>query len=228
MWLGNLFQGSTGGGGGGAVIPVNDGDAGGYFANLHSTVVHVDFGTANRGFGLAADGVHHFTVLIPNEGYFDAATAGGILSLGFRATLIADELLIGEETLGIDNISLSTKCSDPHAGRLLEHGQEQASQDRQISENDTTTTTHKMMMVDPLGMPPPPVLEPGEDGDDDSYYCASVDFPCEDGKVYVCHYGGPEQGYVTFCIPEPDSEILRFYHRDYCGPCHRNGLSKTS
>jgi hypothetical protein len=212
-----LFQDATGGG-------TDDGDVGGYFANLYSTVIHVDFGSADHGFGSAPDGVHHFTVLIPNQGYYDEAT-GGILSIGFRASLI-DGYLNGEEALGIGNISLSTKCSDPHAaGRLLE--QEQASLDSPSLDNATTTTntttTHKMMIVDPLGMPPP-VLEPGEDGEDDSYYCANVDFPCEDGKVYVCHYGGPEQGYVTFCIPEPDSEILRFYQRDYCGPCRRNGL----
>jgi hypothetical protein len=65
----------------------------------------------------------------------------------------------------------------------------------------------------------PPALEPSADGDDGSFYCASEDFPCEDGsKTYVCHYS-TRQGYQTFCIPEADSEILRFYSNDYCGPC---------
>lgn len=56
--------------------------------------------------------------------------------------------------------------------------------------------------------------------EDESPYCQSKDFPCEGGanKVYVCHYSG-RQGYQTFCIPETDSDILRFYHNDYCGPC---------
>ena len=57
--------------------------------------------------------------------------------------------------------------------------------------------------------------------DEDVPYCVSTDFPCEgdgDNLVYVCHYS-PRKGYQTFCVPESDSEILRFYRNDYCGPC---------
>ena len=66
----------------------------------------------------------------------------------------------------------------------------------------------------------PPASEPDEAGDDDSFYCLSADFPCEGGAgmVNVCHYS-TRKGYETFCIPEADSEILRFYSHDYCGPC---------
>jgi hypothetical protein len=66
----------------------------------------------------------------------------------------------------------------------------------------------------------PPESEPSEDGDDGSYYCKAADYPCGDGKdmVHVCHYS-TRLGYQTFCIPEPDSEVLRFYSNDYCGPC---------
>jgi hypothetical protein len=43
------------------------------------------------------------------------------------------------------------------------------------------------------------------------FYCTSDDFPCEDGsKTMFCHYS-TRRGYQTFCIPEADSEILRFY-----------------
>lgn len=65
-----------------------------------------------------------------------------------------------------------------------------------------------------------PVAEPDENGDDNPFYCSSNDFPCEggNGMVYVCHYS-TRKGYETFCVPEPDSEILRFYSNDYCGPC---------
>jgi hypothetical protein len=65
-----------------------------------------------------------------------------------------------------------------------------------------------------------PGLEPSDDAEDGSFYCLSEDFPCEDGanKVNVCHYS-TRGGYQTFCIPETDSEILRFYSNDYCGPC---------
>lgn len=61
--------------------------------------------------------------------------------------------------------------------------------------------------------------EPNEYGEDGSSYCSAKDFPCDDGNmVYVCHYSA-RLGYQTFCIPEADSEVLRFYKNDYCGPC---------
>jgi hypothetical protein len=230
LWLGNLFQGTAGG----EVIQVSDGDVGGYFADLHSTVVHVDFGDTDRGFGLATDGVHHFTVLIPNEGYFDAA-AGGSLALGFRATRIADHPN-GEDTLGIDNIMLSTKCSNPYdAERLLEHEQEQASQDnprssafgQQQQQQQEDHSKHKLMIVDSLGMPPLASQPRSDDGAIDSFYCSNADYPCEGNKVYVCHYS-LKRGYATYCVPEPDSDILRFYDTDYCGPCQRSGRPKAA
>jgi hypothetical protein len=59
------------------------------------------------------------------------------------------------------------------------------------------------------------------DNDEDIPYCESEDFPCEgedDNMLYVCHYS-TRKGYQTFCIPESDSDILRFYPYDYCGPC---------
>ncbi len=65
-----------------------------------------------------------------------------------------------------------------------------------------------------------PQLEPSEEGDEASSYCRSADYPCAEGNdmVNVCHYSS-RQGYQTFCIPEQDSEVLRFYRSDYCGPC---------
>jgi hypothetical protein len=67
--------------------------------------------------------------------------------------------------------------------------------------------------------------ESGEELEDveleDVPYCVSEDFPCEgeeENMVYVCHYSGRD-GYRTFCVPEADSDLLRFYPFDYCGPC---------
>jgi len=62
--------------------------------------------------------------------------------------------------------------------------------------------------------------EPSTDPDD-MPYCLSEDYPCEGDEanmVYVCHYSS-RKGYQTFCVPEADSDILRFYSHDYCGPC---------
>jgi hypothetical protein len=56
---------------------------------------------------------------------------------------------------------------------------------------------------------------------EDAPYCLSEDFPCEGDEanmVYVCHYSA-RKGYQTFCVTEADSDILRFYSNDYCGPC---------
>lgn len=52
-------------------------------------------------------------------------------------------------------------------------------------------------------------------------YCVSEDFPCgEEGEelVNVCHYSA-RKGYKTYCISEGDSDLLRYYADDYCGPC---------
>merc|ERR1711937_277671 len=53
--------------------------------------------------------------------------------------------------------------------------------------------------------------EPSDDLEDGPY-CVHKDYPCEgdeDDMVYVCHYSS-RAGYQTFCIPEMDSDILRF------------------
>jgi hypothetical protein len=64
-----------------------------------------------------------------------------------------------------------------------------------------------------------PVAEPDMYADDGGYYCSPEDFPCEGaGNVHICHYDA-RRGYQTFCLPEADSEVLRFYSNDYCGAC---------
>jgi len=62
--------------------------------------------------------------------------------------------------------------------------------------------------------------EPSLDNENGTFYCSAADYPCgeTDVMVYVCHYSA-RSGYQTFCVPEADSEILRFFAHDYCGPC---------
>jgi len=59
-----------------------------------------------------------------------------------------------------------------------------------------------------------------EPNDVEEHFCAVEDYPCgpDDDKVHVCHYSARD-GYKTFCVPESDSDALRFYPKDYCGPC---------
>jgi len=54
----------------------------------------------------------------------------------------------------------------------------------------------------------------------EDHFCVVEDYPCGPGldKVHVCHYSARD-GYKTFCVPEADSDALRFYPKDYCGPC---------
>ena len=53
----------------------------------------------------------------------------------------------------------------------------------------------------------------------DGPHCEAVDFPCDGGKkTYICHYS-VFKGYNTYCVEEEDSDVIRFYPNDYCGPC---------
>jgi hypothetical protein len=60
--------------------------------------------------------------------------------------------------------------------------------------------------------------EPSRDHSD-QHFCSSDDYPCGDNNsVHVCHYSAKD-GYQTYCVPEPDSDVMRYYKKDYCGPC---------
>eukprot|EP00536_Pseudo-nitzschia_multiseries_P013071 jgi/Psemu1/327077/estExt_fgenesh1_pg.C_5350001 len=71
--------------------------------------------------------------------------------------------------------------------------------------------------------------EPNDDSED-APYCLHKDHPCEgeeENMVYVCHYSN-QSGYQTFCIPEMDSDILRFSNDHHCGPCDGwNGVEQS-
>lgn len=57
--------------------------------------------------------------------------------------------------------------------------------------------------------------------EEDGPYCAHKDFPCEgdeESMVHVCYYSS-QSGYNTFCVPESDSDMLRFNENHHCGPC---------
>lgn len=59
-----------------------------------------------------------------------------------------------------------------------------------------------------------------EPNNSNDHFCVVEDYPCGafHDKVHVCHYSARD-GYKTFCVPEADSDALRFYPKDYCGPC---------
>jgi hypothetical protein len=65
---------------------------------------------------------------------------------------------------------------------------------------------------------------------EDTPYCAHKEYPCkgdEENMVYVCHYSS-RAGYQTFCMPELDSDVIRFNNNHHCGPCDGwNGVEYT-
>ena len=54
----------------------------------------------------------------------------------------------------------------------------------------------------------------------EDHFCVTEDYPCGDfgDKVHVCHYSARD-GYRTVCLTEDESDALRFFPKDYCGPC---------
>jgi len=68
-----------------------------------------------------------------------------------------------------------------------------------------------------------------EPDNDEDHFCVVEDYPCgpNNDKVHVCHYSSRD-GYKTFCVPEADSDALRFYPKDYCGPCVGFGYAHTA
>lgn len=53
------------------------------------------------------------------------------------------------------------------------------------------------------------------------HFCSSLDYPCgldNEKMVNVCHYSSKD-GYQTYCVPEPDSDVIAYVPKDYCGPC---------
>ena len=60
--------------------------------------------------------------------------------------------------------------------------------------------------------------DPFDESED--HFCVVEDYPCgESGdKVHACHYS-KKDGYKTVCITEEESDAIRFFPKDYCGPC---------
>jgi hypothetical protein len=55
-------------------------------------------------------------------------------------------------------------------------------------------------------------------------FCSSEEFPCGTmyGMVSICHHSS-RHGFRSLCIHEENSDILKHYIHDYCGPCIGEG-----
>jgi len=83
-------------------------------------------------------------------------------------------------------------------------------------ENDANINIEQGFMTEEMKA----AAEPSDESED-TPYCVHEDYPCkgdEENMVHVCHYSS-RAGYQTFCIPEMDSDILRFNKQHHCGPC---------
>eukprot|EP00531_Pseudo-nitzschia_arenysensis_P014408 CAMPEP_0116128974 /NCGR_PEP_ID=MMETSP0329-20121206/7677_1 /TAXON_ID=697910 /ORGANISM="Pseudo-nitzschia arenysensis, Strain B593" /LENGTH=680 /DNA_ID=CAMNT_0003623211 /DNA_START=55 /DNA_END=2097 /DNA_ORIENTATION=+ len=89
---------------------------------------------------------------------------------------------------------------------------------RKLDTQDNATITHGLTSVEMRSV----VNEASDKAfEKDGPFCAHTDFPCEgdeESMVHVCYYAG-NSGYHTFCIPESDSDMLRFNENHHCGPC---------
>jgi hypothetical protein len=131
-----------------------------------------------------------------------------------------------DTSAGIDNVRLTDVYLAPPSNtnngnnnnRDLERHTARTSSKKKTRPERTSTTT--------------PVQEPDMYSDDGGYYCSADDIPGrasntngdtatadkDEMLVHFCHYD-TRRGYQTFCVPKADSEVLRFYAADYCGPC---------
>jgi hypothetical protein len=157
------------------------------------------------------------SVLYSRSGTEDCSTlhevASGLIAGHFIATCSAD---------GVAKVSIYTD-SDSDTGLCKYAGDGSCGYHYVIpcQQNHLCPSFRQRGLDEPEAFKTPPANEPSV-YDEDIPYCVSEDFPCEGGEgsdlVFVCHYSA-RKGYETFCIPETDSDILRFYPNDYCGPC---------
>lgn len=146
-----------------------------------------------------ADQAHKVEFRIPNFYFSD-----GTLDIQLRATMNDS---IENESVGIDNIKVTANgvCStDSFAfagGSVIPA---RSGPNRLLDENDRISKLNSQLSIEESGSK--------------SSFCNAKDYPCEDGKVHICHYN-PHLGYQTFCVSEEESDIVKFYANSYCGPC---------
>lgn len=87
------------------------------------------------------------------------------------------------------------------------------------SESDADRRSLKSYNVDAVGANPPEEDNTAIRNRNSAHHCANEDYPCGDGDdVFICHYSARD-GYKTYCVSEPDSDIVGHYPKDYCGQC---------
>jgi hypothetical protein len=146
-----------------------------------------------------ADQAHKVELYVPPIYY-----AGGNLKVDFSVDM---NDIIDNESAGIDNVKVTanglcyTNSSAFQAGSVIPT---RSGPDRLLDENERLSKLNEGVYETENGVETP--------------YCSTKEFPCEEGKVNICHYN-PHLGYQTFCVSEEESDIVKFYVNSYCGPC---------
>eukprot|EP00797_Seminavis_robusta_P002587 Sro115_g056740.2 (589) ;mRNA; f:44859-46625 len=149
--------------------------------------------------------LHHVTMDIASL-YFPS----GELSVGFHI-MTTDS--IAKKSVGVDNLIITARAVHTTA----------SDQERKKTNEQATTTTKKESTSYSHYQAPTTKQEPVKQRPVRNHggVCYSEDFPCggdKPGMVYICHYS-IKKGYQTYCLNEEDTDIVRSYADDYCGPC---------
>lgn len=146
-----------------------------------------------------ADQAHKVEIYIPPIYY-----STGNLNIDFSVDM---NDTIENESVGIDNIKVTANGLCYVNSTAFETGSvipAKSGPNRLLDENERLTRLNEE------------VYQIGSEGEEP--YCSAKDYPCEGGKVNICHYN-PHLGYQTFCVSEEESDIVKFYVNSYCGPC---------
>jgi len=145
------------------------------------------------------DQAHKVELRIPKSYY-----KSGNLDIGFS---VAMDDTIENESVGMDNIKVTanglcyTNSSAFAGGSVIPAN---SGPNRLLDENERLSKLNEEIY--------------DMESETEAPYCSAQDYPCEEGKVNICHYN-PHLGYQTFCVSEEESDIVKFYVNSYCGPC---------
>ena len=125
--------------------------------------------------------------------------------LSRRLDMVADQLLDPTKALLVDEILDSAPTVLPRTN--YDVNREALSNRRRAAASIPSIREQRARHPDPFN-------------ESEDHFCVTEDYPCGErgDKVHVCNYSSRD-GYKTLCITEAESDAVRFFPKDYCGPC---------
>jgi hypothetical protein len=146
-----------------------------------------------------SDQAHKVELYIPPIHYVN-----GNLNIDFAIDM---DDIIENESAGMDNIKVTSNGLCDTSSSAFANGSvipSKSGPNRLLDENERLSKLNAQ------------IYDTGNEVE--TAYCSAKEYPCEEGKVNICHYS-PHLGYHTFCLSEEESDIVKFYAKSYCGPC---------